>query len=62
LPTGNIPSFEADPSSGIAGVDADIWKVYVSEATDFDKSLVASWNEDLDVLLIFVCPSFSRGF
>ena len=42
-------------TAGRAGIDAEIWQTYVSEANEYDKRLIASWNEDLDALLIFVC-------
>jgi hypothetical protein len=49
----NIPGGAA--TAGRAGADAEIWRTYVSEAAEYDKTLIASWNEDLDTLLIFVC-------
>jgi hypothetical protein len=43
----------APTTAGRAGLEAEIWPIYVSEAREFEfnNSLVASWNEDLDVLL-----------
>ncbi|KAG8793898.1 hypothetical protein FRC12_001200 [Ceratobasidium sp. 428] len=34
--------------------DAQVWEVYVDETDRSDKELVKSWNDSLDVLLIFV--------
>ncbi|KAG8754811.1 hypothetical protein FRC12_011081 [Ceratobasidium sp. 428] len=33
--------------------DAQVWEVYVDETDRLDKELVKSWNDSLDVLLIF---------
>ncbi|TDL24449.1 hypothetical protein BD410DRAFT_89336 [Rickenella mellea] len=53
-PAAEIPiSTGGDPTANRAGSDAEIWKTYITEAVEFDKSVVDSWNEDLDVLLIF---------
>ncbi|KAG8704066.1 hypothetical protein FRC09_003793 [Ceratobasidium sp. 395] len=34
--------------------DAQVWEVYVDETDRSDRELVKSWNDSLDVLLIFV--------
>ncbi|KAG8769795.1 hypothetical protein FRC12_004737 [Ceratobasidium sp. 428] len=36
--------------------DAQVWEIYVEETDRSDKELVKSWNDSLDVLLIFVSP------
>lgn len=38
------------------GIDPDdqIWKSYIKEATAQDDSSILNWNQNLDVLLVFV--------
>jgi hypothetical protein len=34
--------------------DSNVWRTYIAAAGSHDKDMVDSWNQSLDVLLIFV--------
>jgi len=46
------PSYETTDISG--GVHAEVWATYNKVSEEFDEKRLKKWNEDLDVLLIFV--------
>ncbi|KII89361.1 hypothetical protein PLICRDRAFT_175554 [Plicaturopsis crispa FD-325 SS-3] len=35
------------------GIDAQIWKNYLEEATQHDRDNITGWNQNMDVILIF---------
>lgn len=39
--------------------DAEIWKSYLNEAAHHDRENITSWNQSMDVMLVFVRTSFS---
>jgi hypothetical protein len=38
--------------------DATIWRLYLEEADEHDQELVKGRHASLDMLLLFVCPSY----
>jgi hypothetical protein len=41
-------------NSSTEAAASKLWAVYVSEAEKYDKSLVESWKNDMEGMLIFV--------
>lgn len=40
---------------------ARIWKIYLDECAKFDLEMVEIWRDNLDMLLVFVCPITPSG-
>ena len=57
-PTSSTHSHSSSPTYEAAGVSegvhAEIWATYNKVSQEFDEKRLKKWNEDLDVLLIFV--------
>ena len=44
-----------------ASDNARVWQVYCDESGEHDMAMLEGWNKTLDILLIFVCPSYFPG-
>jgi len=59
-PPPDIPEDPGSPRHEAAaiseGIHAGIWPTYNKVSQEFDEKRFKRWNEDLDVLLIFVSP------
>lgn len=53
-PGSGMPHHEPPDISG--GIHADVWPIYNKISQNFDEKNLMKWNQDLDVLLIFVSP------
>ena len=58
-PEPDLPDDELADISG--GVHAKVWPTYNKISQEFDEKKLNKWNEDLDVLLIFVSPVLGGG-